>query len=123
MTYKLGKRSEDNLRGVHEALQRIVRRAIQITKQDFTVIEGLRTRERQTQLVKEGFSKTMDSKHLVGRAVDIIPYPIPKDWGEYKNQQWKDIADAMKTAAREQGIRLIWGGDWRSFVDKPHYEI
>jgi peptidoglycan L-alanyl-D-glutamate endopeptidase CwlK len=123
MAYKLGTRSEENLRGVHEALQRIVRRAIQITKQDFTVIEGLRTRERQAQLVKDGFSRTMNSKHLTGRAVDIVPFPVSANWNNYKAQQWKDIADAMKAAAKEQGVRLVWGGDWRSFVDKPHYEI
>ncbi len=123
MAYKLGTRSEENLRGVHEALQRIVRRAIQITKQDFTVIEGLRTKERQAQLVKDGFSQTMNSKHLTGRAVDIIPFPVLANWSGYKAQQWKDIADAMKAAAKEQGVRLTWGGDWRSFIDKPHYEI
>ena len=121
--FTLGKRSQDNLKGVDNKLVAVVTKAIQISKQDFTVIEGLRTRQRQAQLLAQGASKTMDSKHLVGRAVDIVPYPIPTDWSKYTAKQWNDIAVAMKTAAKELNVNIVWGGDWKSFVDKPHFEL
>ena len=73
--YFLGKRSTDNLKGVHPDLVKVVQRAISITKQDFAVIEGLRSKERQEQLVKEGKSQTTNSRHLTGHAVDIVPWP------------------------------------------------
>lgn len=123
MAYVLGKRSLENLTGVDLNLQRVVKKAIQITTQDFTVIEGLRTRTRQAQLVKQGASKTMNSKHLTGDAVDVVPYPIPTDWNEYKKEQWDNIAKAMKAAAKELGVKIQWGGDWKTFIDKPHWEL
>lgn len=123
MAYALGKRSLENLTGVDIDLQRVVKKAIQITTQDFTVIEGLRTKTRQAQLVKQGASKTMNSKHLTGDAVDVVPYPIPTDWNEYKKEQWDNIAKAMKAAAKELGVKIQWGGDWKTFIDKPHWEL
>ena len=69
--YKLGQRSLQNLSGVHPDLVSVVKRAIEITKQDFSVIEGVRNIDRQRQLVKSGASTTMNSRHLTGPAVDI----------------------------------------------------
>lgn len=123
MSYKLGKRSMNNLEGVHPDLVKVVKRAIEITSQDFTVIEGVRTIERQRQLVKDGFSKTLRSRHLTGHAVDIVPHPIPRDWRKYTPVQWANIAQAMKAAAEFYNVELDWGGDWKSFVDKPHYQL
>jgi len=114
----LSKRSLSNLEGVHPDLVAVVKRAIQITKQDFTVIEGLRTLERQQKLVDSGASRTMNSRHLTGHAVDIIPYPVSWDWPLYY-----PIADAMKQAALELDVDLEWGGDWKTFKDGPHWQL
>lgn len=122
MSYTLGKRSKSNLKGVHPDLVRVVELAIRRTKQDFTIIEGLRTKKRQKELVDNGYSKTMNSRHLTGHAVDIIPYPIPQDWSKYSNRQWGKIAEAMLSAAEELGVDLEWGfAKWG--WDKPHYQL
>lgn len=118
MTYKLGNKSLQKLQGVHPDLVAVVKRAIEITEQDFSVIEGLRSYERQRELVNKGASTTMNSRHLTGHAVDIAPYPLSWDW-----QYFYPIADAMKDAAQELGIDLEWGGDWTSFKDGPHWQL
>lgn len=118
MTYSLGNRSLSNLKGVHPDLVAVVKEAIKITKQDFTVIEGLRTTERQRELVAQGKSKTMNSRHLTGHAVDIAPWPISWDWDKFY-----DIEEAMKEAARDLDVEIEWGGDWKSFKDGPHWQL
>ena len=118
MPYTLGKRSLQNLSGVHPDLVAVVKRAIEISEQDFTVIEGIRNINRQRELVKTGKSTTMNSRHLTGHAVDIAPWPISWDW-EY----FYPIADAMKQAAEELEVDLEWGGDWKSFPDAPHFQL
>lgn len=118
MPYKLGKRSLQNLSGVHPDLVAVVKRAIEITDKDFTVIEGIRNINRQRELVKTGKSTTMNSRHLTGHAVDIAPWPISWDWDEFY-----PIADAMKQAAEELEIDLEWGGDWKNFPDAPHWQL
>ena len=119
--YVLGSRSLKRLQGVHPDLVKVVKRAIQITKIDFTVLEGRRTRRRQAYLVRKGASKTMNSRHITGHAVDIAPWvkkQISWDWKYYY-----PLADAMKAAAKELGITIEWGGDWRSFKDGPHWQL
>jgi len=118
LSYTLGNRSLQNLSGVHPDLVAVVKRAIEITEQDFSVIEGIRNINRQRELVKAGKSTTMNSRHLTGHAVDIAPWPISWDW-EY----FYPIADAMKQAAEELEVDLEWGGDWKSFPDGPHYQL
>lgn len=118
MTYILGNKSRRRLYGVHPDLVLVVNKAIEITTQDFTVLEGLRTVERQQQLYSTGKSKTMNSRHLTGHAVDLAPWPISWDW-EY----FYPIADAMKDAAEEVGVPIEWGGDWKSFPDGPHFQL
>jgi len=118
MTYVLGKRSLSNLEGIHPDLVSVVKRAIEITEQDFTVIEGLRDIDRQRELFKSGASTTMNSRHLTGHAVDIAPYPLSWDWDQYY-----PIEDAMKQAALELEVDLEWGGDWKSFKDGPHWQL
>jgi len=116
---KLGKRSEANLAGVHPDLVRVVRRAIHITATDFTVIEGLRTLERQKELFAMGASKTMNSRHLTGHAVDLVNIEDGvANWGKAAQ-----IAAAMKEAARLEGVNIVWGGDWKTFKDGPHFEL
>lgn len=119
MTYQLGIRSRQRLSGVHPDLVAVVERAIQITEVDFTVLEGLRSRDRQKELFAKGASKTMNSRHLTGHAVDLAPWPI--DWDDLS--RFKLVADAMKQASEELDVPVIWGGDWRTFYDGPHYEL
>ena len=121
MSYPLGKRSLKNMQGIHPDLYAVVEKAISITEQDFTVIEGLRTRERQKQLVRMGFSKTMNSRHITGHAVDIVPYPIAHRLN-YPDYMWDDVADSMLEAARILDVDLKWGyAKWG--WDKPHYQL
>lgn len=116
--YNLGNKSLNRLQGVHPDLVSVVKRAIQITDQDFSVLEGVRTVERQRELVAKGKSTTMNSRHLTGHAVDLVPYPVSWDWDYFY-----PIADAMKQAARDLGVGLEWGGDWKSFPDGPHFQL
>ena len=127
--FTFSNRSLKNLVGVHPDLVRVVRRALELTKQDFVVIEGRRTVERQQELVAKGKSKTLTSRHLTGHAVDLIPYPPNGDFdkdGIFNIDDWdqyRPIAFAMKTAAKELGVAIEWGGDWKSFADGPHYQL
>ena len=119
MSYKLGTRSLQNLSGVHTDLVAVVERAIEITEVDFTVIEGVRNINRQRELYKAGNSTTMNSRHLTGHAVDMVPWPV--DWEDLA--RFEVMAHAMDTAAEELDIPIIWGGDWTSFYDAPHFEL
>jgi len=129
MTYRLGNKSRSRLRGVHPDLVAVVERAIEITEQDFTVLEGVRSYDRQAYLYEAGKSKTMNSRHLTGHAVDLGPYPWGADLdrdGVHNGADWDNyypIADAMKEAARELDVPIEWGGDWRSFKDGPHWQL
>lgn len=116
--YQLGEKSKAKLEGVHPDLVAVVERAIRISKQDFSVGEGLRSIERQRQLYNTGKSKTMNSRHLTGHAVDLFPYPLDWDW-----EFFYPIADAMKAAADELGVDVEWGGDWKGFPDGPHFQL
>ena len=118
---RLGKRSRERLVGVHPDLIIVLATAIQRTDIDFTVLEGVRTLERQKQLVASGASKTMKSRHLTGHAVDIAPLvdgEVRWDWPLYDK-----LAVIVKQAAKDCGITLEWGGDWRTFKDGPHWQL
>ncbi|EPX8764768.1 TPA: M15 family metallopeptidase [Yersinia enterocolitica] len=120
--FRFGQISEHNLRGIHPDLVLIVRRALTLSTVDFRVIEGVRTSERQRQLVRNGSSKTLNSRHLTGHAVDLAPMvnnQIPwEDWSTFHL-----VAKAMKQAAKEMELPLQWGGDWKTFKDGPHFEL
>ena len=119
--FKLSKRSLDRMVGVHPQLVAVVKRAIEITEVDFVVLEGLRTRDRQVELVAKGASKTMNSRHITGHAVDLgawVAGTVRWDWPLYYK-----LADAMKQAAKELNVDMEWGGDWRTFKDGPHYQL
>jgi len=119
MSYKLGTRSLQNLSGVHPDLVAVVKLAITITEQDFTVIEGVRNINRQRELLKAGKSTTMNSRHITGHAVDMVPWPV--DWNDL--ERFEVMSEAMKAAAEELDIPIVWGGDWKSFYDAPHFEL
>lgn len=119
---KWSKRSLDNLKGIHPDLRRVMDRALQDSPIDFTVIEGLRTKERQAQLFAEGKSRTMNSRHLTGHAVDLLPIG-PNGKGAFDWALYRRLAPAVKAAAQAEGVALVWGGDWKGFPDGPHFEL
>lgn len=125
--FKFSQRSETNLKGVNPDLVKVIRRALKLTTVDFIVIEGLRTQSRQKEMVATGKSQTMNSRHLSGNAVDIIP--VKTTW---KIEEFKPLLKAVKQAADELGIKLRFGINWKNdpllpietkFIDAPHVEI
>lgn len=100
--------SEANLNGVRADLVAVVHRAVEICPQAFMVFEGLRTRDRQRALMSMGVTKTMDSKHLTGDAVDLVPLRAGKPVWEW--DLIYPIATAMRQAAQELGTQIRWGG-------------
>lgn len=130
MAFALGKRSLERLQGVHPDLVKVVKLAISRSDVDFTVIEGVRSREKQAENVRKGVSQTMNSRHLTGHAVDLGPLvngQIPWNDKSYFNKQ----AQLMLACAEELGIAIRWGGDWNEngdwkdekFYDGPHFEL
>lgn len=149
MPFALSERSLARLDGVNPKLVRVVKRAIEITTVDFGVTEGLRTLERQRQFVAAGKSQTLDSLHLTGNAVDLVAYVDGQV--SWELNLYDNIADAMKAAAIEHGVKIRWGAAWtvrdittwkgtmeeamvsyidhmrkqkrRPFIDGPHFEL
>lgn len=121
MGFRLSARSEKRLVGVHPDLVRVVRRAIEISTVDFTVLEGVRTEARQRELVASGASKTMKSRHLSGHAVDLGAYIAGRiSWDAHP---YIEIKTAIVRAAEEQGTPIEWGGDWKTFKDLVHFQL
>lgn len=121
MGFEFGARSLARLSGVHPDLVKVMKRAIACSTLDFTVLEGLRTLERQKQLMASGATRTMNSRHLTGHAVDIAPLidgEVRWDWPLYHQ-----LAAIVKKAATDLEVPIQWGGDWRSFKDGPHWEL
>lgn len=122
----LDPRSARNLEGVHPDLAAIVREALdrfghRSDGLSAIVTEGVRTSMRQAELVKAGASQTMRSRHLTGHAIDLaatVNGDVRWDWPLYPK-----LAAVMKAVAKERGIPLVWGGDWKTLVDGPHYEL
>ena len=149
MSFELSQRSLDRLEGVEDSLVVVVKRAIQLTKVDFGVSEGRRSVARQAELVAKGASKTMNSKHIDGLAVDLVAYIDGRV--SWELNLYDDIADAMAASAKEYGVTIRWGGAWhiddigtwqgkmedamttyidlrrsqgkRPFIDGPHFEL
>ena len=120
---KYSQRSLSSLNGIHPDLRRVIDRALQSSPLDFAVIEGLRTKARQEQLVASGASTTMNSRHLTGHAVDLLPIDPTTGKGEFAWPLYDKLGPAVKAAAKKEGVPLIWGGDWTSFKDGPHFEL
>lgn len=149
MAFRLSKRSIGRLDGVDAGLVAVVNRAIELTKVDFGVTEGLRSVETQRKYVAAGKSQTMKSKHIEGRAVDLVAYiGSSVSW---ELNLYDDIANAMRVAAIELDVPIKWGAAWsvgdirdfdgsmaeamneyidlrrsqgrRPFIDGPHFEL
>jgi peptidoglycan L-alanyl-D-glutamate endopeptidase CwlK len=102
-------------------LVRVVKKVAAMSPLDFTVLEGLRTIDRQCQLMAAGATKTLNSRHLTGHAVDLAPMiggTIRWDWPLYHQ-----LAAVVKDAAKAENVPIQWGGDWRTFKDGPHWEL
>ena len=146
--FKLGAKSLKELDGVHPDLIAVVKRAIEITVQDFSVHDGMRTLDEQKKLVENGRSQTMKSRHITGHAVDLVPYINGKLLWEW--EPIYKVADAVRTAAKELNTNIRWGGSWdlnftetdespenvvsdyaarrrkagkTAFLDGPHFEL
>lgn len=121
MSIVLGSRALQRLEGVHADLVRVVKRAAATSNIDFTVLEGLRTLERQKTLVARGASKTMKSRHLTGHAVDLAPFvdgQVVWAWPLYHK-----LAVIVKAAAADEKVAIEWGGSWVKFRDGPHWQL
>lgn len=119
--FKLSQKSIKNLEGVNYKLKMVVERALSLSEVDFGITEGVRSLERQKELVASGKSQTMRSYHLRGNAIDVVAYVDGKvswDWKYYEQ-----IAKAFKEAAKELDVKITWGGDWKTFKDGPHFQI
>jgi len=149
MTFKLSRRSLDRLEGVDERLQAVAKQAITLSKTDFGVIQGMRTLEQQKELVAKGASQTMKSKHLEGKAIDVMAYINGR--ASWELNLYDDLADAIKEAAIIVGCPIRGGAAWhiddirkwdgtmeeamnayvdlrrsqgrRPFIDGPHFEL
>lgn len=147
--YKLSKKSLDKLQGVNPILVDVVKLAIGISKVDFAVVDGLRTLERQKELLAKGATQTLKSKHIEGKAVDLAAFIDNRI--SWELNVYDDIADAMKEAAKQKNVKIRWGGAWtvpdiskwngtmeeammsyiddcrkkkkRPFIDAPHFEL
>lgn len=130
---KLGQKSLDRLATIHPRLREVVIKACESMPFDITVVEGVRTIERQKELLAGGTTWTMNSKHIAGadgfsHAVDIAPFPI--DWNNQK--AFIEMAHVMFDAADAVGVRIKWGGSWATNpngwaqnkrFDGPHFEL
>ena len=122
MTRKYSKRSLNSLQGIHPDLRRVIDRALRDSPIDFVVIEGLRTVARQRQMVAQGSSKTMNSRHITGHAVDLMPIG-PDGKGSFDWPLYHVLGPAVEAAAVAEGVKITWGGRWKSFKDGPHFEL
>jgi peptidoglycan LD-endopeptidase CwlK len=127
----LDQRSITRMKGVHPDLVHVITVASMGFQREhpglsFFVTEGVRTRERQRELVSKGASRTMNSRHIpgadgLGKAIDLavkLDGELRWDWPLYAK-----LGATVKRVAREQGIPVEWGGDWRSFRDGPHFQL
>lgn len=121
MAHTLTSRDRTRLVGVHPDLVRLVERVAAISPMPFVVLEGVRSVAQQRKNVASGASKTMNSRHLTGHAVDLAPVVNGKvswDWPLYHK-----LAAIVKKAAADLKLPVEWGGDWRSFKDGPHWQL
>lgn len=122
---RFGKRSKERLKGVDAKLVNVLNETLKLM--DITIIEGVRSKERQAELLKKGATKVKYSKHMEGKAVDVAPYPI--DWED--RDRFHYMGGMVRGVAQEMGVKVRWGGDWDSdgetkdnnFDDLVHIEL
>jgi len=119
--FSFSERSLRNLRDVHPDLISLAHYALTLTPVDFGITEGRRSPARQQALIKQGLSRTANSRHLTGHAIDIIAYPTPA--GSWEFTYYQLIAEAFMQASGAIGIPVEWGGNWEKFQDGPHFQL
>ena len=124
--HRYSQRSLDRLSNAHHDLELVMILALKKSKYDIGITETLRTIERQKELINQGKSTTMDSRHLpnkdgVSEAVDFVAYKNGKP--TYEPSVLRKVAGAIFDAAFELGIHIQWGGHWESFQDMPHIQL
>ena len=115
-----------NMQEVHPDIRRLMVEAIKDSPLDFTIIETVREMRRQKELLKLGTTKTLKSRHIpecnkskLCEAVDVAPYPI--DWQD--KERFRALAAHILKKANQLNIPIEWGGNWKSLVDMPHYQL
>lgn len=119
--FRFSQRSLTCLNGVHPDLRRLAHEALARSEVDFVVTEGMRSVTRQKHLFNAGATRTMNSRHLTGHAIDVAAWvhgTIRWDWPLYDR-----ISKAFKDASLNIDVPIVWGGDWESFKDGPHFEL
>lgn len=119
--FELSRRSREALLGVHSDLVLLVARAIQLSEIDFVVTEGVRSEARQRALIEAGASRTMNSRHRTGHAIDVAAWVdggVRWDWPLYRK-----INEGFERASAALGVPVEWGGHWVSFPDGPHFQL
>jgi len=122
-------RSLKSMDGIHPDLRRVLDDALQSSPHDFVVTEGLRSIERQRELLRIGASKTLNSRHLTGHAIDLYAWVDMNVDGKVVFEEMSNvhlltaIANAIKASAAKLDTPIVWGGDWRKFRDLPHFEL
>jgi len=131
--------------GLSPSLVAVLDEALEVY--DMTLLDGLRTPERQAELVRTGASKTLQSKHLPGsdglaRAVDLAPYlpgigalvgdaaQVARFGEAYIHKQYAYLAGVIVGIGAARGVKIRWGGDWdgdrdtrdQTFHDLGHFE-
>lgn len=139
--FVLSQRSLNRLEGVHPALQTLIKLGITNSPHDFMIVQGLRTAAYQNELYQQGRTKPgpkvtncdgykSKSNHQAksdgyGHAIDFAIYdptlPDKIDWDNDK--KYREVAEHLKKVAKENGINIVWGGDWVKFKDYPHIEL
>ena len=124
--FRFSQKSLEKLAGVDVKLQKLANEVLKISPIDFSITCGLRTKEEQEKLVKEGKSKTIYSKHLLGKAIDILPC-------KEKYNKPTDIfilVGLFIAKAKELNINIRVGALWdysstkdNNFMDAYHIEV
>lgn len=126
---ELNAASKAKLKGVHPDLVKVVMRSAALHTDPavgFIITCGVRTLTEQKILKAKGATRTLNSRHIPGKsgyscAVDYavtLNGKVKWDWPLYAK-----LSKVVKQAAKDVGVPIEWGGDWKSFKDGPHYQL
>lgn len=124
--FVLSKKSRSKLQGVHPVLCQIMETALDRCAVDFSIIEGVRSPERQAELVAANKSWVTVSKHQpdpetgLGMAVDVMALVDNK--GSWEWPHYEKINEAVQEAAKIHNARVTWGGSW-GVKDGGHIQL
>lgn len=121
MPFQFSQKSLDKLVGVHKDLVEVVNKALEYSKVDFGISEGLRTAQRQLELYSKKKSLTMNSRHLYGLAIDV--YAFINGEVSWETKYYVQIASAFDKASKELSIPIRWGGTFKGLADYCHFEL